>query len=277
MLSVPIAAHHGLFKWQLDLFWFAHQAVYGDKAKDKALAAIVTQNAPTDQTKDPVGWGFGVPFVAAAPYYEQLNFEYASVRLPLNIQTALSKVLERVSDDQMLEVLDCDMYHFKPAPELQTPDDVLLVATAYEPWHLKSLTDNKGVIDCYFENQGRYYNGGFVPIIGRARTFKRIMYEWIAVHVDILKRDLPEHIHWWAGMFALQAACEKAKVTMVSHDVCAIAPEHPLRPNHYITHYSVDPFIGKRTFPAGVDLNRLPDQPQYNLFKLWFSDRYPGS
>jgi hypothetical protein len=123
----------------------------------------------------------------------------------------------------------------------------------------------------FCENSGKYYNGGFVPIIGRAATFKRILPEWIAIHLDILKRPYPEHYHWWAGMFALQAACEKAAIQMIAKDYCYVPNVNPLSANHYCGHYSVDERFDKRAYPV-INRDTFEQNPFYDLIAAWMDD-----
>lgn len=97
-----------------------------------------------------------------------------------------------------------------------------------------------------------------------------MIYEWEAVHRDILLRDYSHHIRWWAGMFALQAACEKNKVTMVADDICYVPGHNQLKDSHYIVHYSVDRNVfPKYSFP-NIDFNALPDNLFYNQLKSWY-------
>jgi hypothetical protein len=190
------------------------------------------------------------------------------VALPLNIQVGLKQILWKFDDDEILEIDDCDMLHFRPSPVTQVAPNTLLVSDVYERWHLASLTTNRHVIEPYFENGGKYYNGGFVPIIGRVKTFKKILPEWIAVHIDILCNDHPETIKWWAGMFALQAACEKAKVSMIEIDSCYAPPANEITSTQFVGHYAVDRLFDKRTFPQ-VDVNDFEDNPYYEIIREW--------
>ncbi len=134
---------------------------------------------------------------------------------------------------------------------------------AYERWHLRSLTKNRHVIAQYFDNGGGYYNGGFVPIIGKAKTFGMLLPDWIAIHIDILLKPYPHPIHWWAGMFALQAACQRCKIRMIAQDCCYIHGVTKLSEEQHIGHYSSpsDPF-NKFAYP-NVDRRRLDRR---NLF-----------
>ncbi len=107
-----------------------------------------------------------------------------------------------------------------------------------------------------------------MPIVGTARTFKKILYEWKAIHMDILSRSYDRLIHWWAGMFAFSAACEKKRVQMIAADTCYIPNVNKLNSNHYIAHYSVDPIFDKKSYPR-IDVAKFPDNDFYNLVKSW--------
>lgn len=145
-------------------------------------------------------------------FFDYLGIKEATltVDLPLNFQASLVLVIENLEDELIVEILDCDMFHLRKYLEYRVRDNEIIVADLYEPWHLSSLGKNRSVIDIYFDNGGRFYDGGFVPIILKVRTLRKILPEWIAVHRHILLRPLDSCLHWWAGMFALQAACEQA-------------------------------------------------------------------
>jgi hypothetical protein len=273
VITLPVAVHNDSFKWQLSLFWFGHRRVYGLKAAAKAHAILINRNVISEEKATRMAWGFDIPHTLCesihdAPDARALTISPKGLALPLNIQLGLSQVLDRFQDDQILEVTDCDMVHFRRCPVIDVPPNELYVSTIYENWHLFSLTTNRPIIEPYFENDGRYYNGGFVPIIGRASTFRRILREWINVHIDILNHPHDLNTHWWAGMFALQAACEKAKVQMVAKDYCFVPPANQLSDEHYIGHYCVDHVFDKRTYPQ-EDVNGFPVNPYYDLVKDW--------
>lgn len=248
-VSIPVAVHNRHFEWQLDLFWYQHKRLYGSEAYQKARAIIIKRNYPNEVKVETLQWEIDIPHFMAEGHFDfnaNYNHQYC---LPMNIQVGLWQLLQSNTfpDDTVLEVLDCDMFHLRPHPTIQVNEGELYVDTIYEDWHLKSLSDNRSIIDIYFENGGGYYNGGFVPIIGTVATFKRILPEWIAVHNDIVQRDYDHTIKWWAGMFALQAACEKAKVKMNTFNYCFIQRANSLADHHYIAHYSIDgDFIHKK-------------------------------
>lgn len=273
VVTVPVAANAPIFQWELDLFWFAHRRVYGDMASTQAHAIFIDRNTPDADRALILPWKNSVPHSVCHSIYDWQGIEGIGEEgmkrvVPLNIQWGLSQIIDQFNDDQVLELTDCDMFHFRPRPEEEIPPDVLFVDDIYEAWHLKSLTDHKSVIEPYFENGGKYYNGGFVPIIGHAATFKRILPDWMAVHVEILKRPYHKDQHWWAGMYALQAACERAKVQMVGKEYCYVPGAVELKPTHFVGHYSVDKCFDKRLFPA-IDLTTFKDDPFYDTIRAW--------
>ena len=264
MISIPIAVNNEYFKWQLDLFWFNHKKVYGDLAASKAIASIVKRNRSYEIKQEQVNWDLDIPYVMTDSFFDYLNIPSSSneaVSVPLNIQTSLAQTLENLNDELVIEVLDCDMFHLGRYPEYRVRDDELIVSDIYESWHLESLSTYRDIISIYFENGGRFYNGGFVPIIGKVRTFKKILPEWIAIHKDILTRPYEELIHWWGGMYALQASCEKNKVRMLAENCCYIPGINSLSHEHYICHYSVDQRFNKKIWP-----NVYPSNFENNLF-----------
>lgn len=266
MIAIPIAVHTSAFQRQLDLFWFAHQQIGA-----QAHAVIVKRNEPHEPAVDRLQWPITIPHTMAEACFD-LNPDLLNYKFhPLNVQYGLQQVLDQFPDQQLLAVMDCDMFQFRGAAEPAIGYNEMWVSPIYENWHLKSLTDNRWVISPYFENNGIGYNGGFVPLIAHAATFRKILREWILVHIDILRRDLGELISWWAGMFALQAACEKARVQMVGFDCCYCPPANKLQDSHYIGHYSVDRVFNKHQ-DGGWDLSQT-SSPYYDMIKRWITQR----
>lgn len=271
MISVPIAVNNAFFQWQLELWWWNQKRVYGSDARARSLAVVVDKNFTGDKPY-PDDWLKDIPHVRVTGIWSRPVSDQPTVSgdLPLNIQQGLMQLLPTLADDEIIEVLDCDMFHLRPAPDAVVRNDMLVVCDLYENWHLKSITDHKRIIEPYFRNKGRFYNGGFVPIVGKVGTFRKLMYEWDAVHRDILLKQKDRNIRWWAGMFALQATCEKNKVTMVADDSCYIPGHNTLKDSHYAVHYSVDRHFAKRSFPD-IDIAALPDNLFYDRVKAWYA------
>jgi hypothetical protein len=249
MISVPIAVNNSYFRMQLELFWFNHQATYGDDARDKLLAVIIKRNTLAEHTTETCEWAGEIPHVMADAYFDIRKDLRNPAYLPINIQLGLSQVIAAFADEQVIEVLDCDMFHLHPPPELTVSDNELIVSDIYEEWHLRSLTDHRDVIAPFFKNDGNYYNGGFVPIIGKAKTLKKILPDWIELHKQIVDEQSDPSLQWWAGMYSLQAACENHAIWMQAMDLCYVPGINALTDDHYIAHYSVDQKFNKKLWP----------------------------
>jgi len=188
--------------------------------------------------------------------------------LPINIQVGLNQIIDTFDDEQVIEVLDCDMFHLKPHPELAVQDHELIVVDIYEDWHLRSLSDHRDVIAPFFKNDGNYYNGGFVPIIGKAKTFKKLLPAWIEIHKQIVDAQSDNNLQWWAGMYSLQAACENNAVLMRAMDLCYVPGINALSDDHYIAHYSVDGRFNKKIWPS-IDVSAFEDNHFYSRVLEW--------
>lgn len=240
VISIPVAVHNDHFKWQLDLFWYYHKKQYGEDAYKMAHAIILKRNHPPEEKVEELQWDLDIPHSMCDPYFD-FNPEWKGMHLmQTNIQIGLQQIIKKLDDNDIVEILDCDMFHLKHRPPLDVRDDEVYVATEYEDWHLKSKTDNKDIIARYLHNTGGDYNGGFVPIICNVRTLKKILPEWIAVNVDIVKQDYKDYIYWWSAMYALSASCEKNNVNMIEYNKCYIHRINKLDDEKYICHYSVD-------------------------------------
>lgn len=269
MISVPVAVNINYFKPQLELLWFNHKATYGEQvARQKLRAIIVKRNTVAEQTKDSCEWAGDIPHVMVEAYFDVRTDLMREAYLPINIQVGLSQVIAGFDDEQVIEVLDCDMFHFEPHPELTIDDAELIVTDLYEDWHLRSLTDHRNVIAPFFKNGGDYYNGGFVPIIGKAKTFKTLLPDWIELHKLIADAQSDDNLQWWAGMYSLQAACENNAIRMRAMDLCYVPGLNALNENHYIAHYSVDEKFNKKTWPS-IDVSSFEENKFYKRVLEW--------
>jgi len=273
LISIPIAAYCNPFSWQLDLLWFCHKQVYGETARSRVLAVVIRRNDPYVEKQSSFGWNIDLPYKLCESFFDIPLARFSDIAIPLNIQAGVSQVLSDLRDDVIIEVIDCDMMHFRPSPTFQVRSDELIVSTVYEDWHLRSKDDNLFVIERYFKNNGMFYNGGFVPIIGKVGTFKKILRDWIRIHIDILRQPIDPILHWWAGMFALQAACERSHVRMRGEDCCYVPGIIKLTDRQYISHYSVDKIFNKQTFP-NIDVQKFDlNNPYYRTVKKWLDTR----
>lgn len=248
VISIPVAVHNDHFRQQLDMFWYFHKKMYGDEAKNMAHAIVLSRNHHTEAPVDNIkAWSninphfLDLPHTICKPYFDYNPEWFGKNLMQTNIQIGLKQIIDKFSDDDVIEILDCDLFHMKKRPPLDVKDDEVYVATDYEKWHLHSKTINKYVIDRYLHNNGGDYNGGFVPIICNVRTLKKIMEEWLAVNLDIVDQpEISDGLKWWSAMYALSAACEKNLVTMIEYNKCYIHGINQLKDDMYVAHYSCD-------------------------------------
>jgi hypothetical protein len=275
MISIPIAVYNDTFKWQLSLFWRSHKKVYGEQSNKKAFAVIVERNTINEPEFKNFDWNIDITYEICKPFFEFEKDIKDPIFVPLNIQYGLKQIIHCFDDDEIIEVLDCDMFHIKPHPDVRPKDDEIYVSAIYENWHLKSLTSNKHVIEKYLKPNHGDYNGGFVPLVGKAKTFKKILDDWIDFHVKIVK-DNPasnlESIRWWSGMYSFQVACANNNVNLIARDWCHVPPETSLSDSHYVCHYSCDRIFDKRKIHE-INLNNFPKNKYYEFVKDWYINR----
>lgn len=270
IVSIPVAVHSDLFAWQLSLFWFSHRLTYGHSSSQKAIAAVAERNYSHELPVAKMTWDLTIPHRMVRPYFEYLpEVQSYGMGVPLNIQTGVAQVLSDLDGSQVVEILDCDMCHIRPAPFVLPQGDELIVSDIYEVWHLKSHSDHKDIVQKRTEGRSDYYNGGFVPIIGRVDTLRRILPVWIEAHLEILTDpSVPQLQQWWGGMYALQVACEKLHIRMIARDCLYVPGINTLSSNHYVAHYSCDPRFDKKKFPS-VRIEDFENNAFYDRVKYW--------
>lgn len=273
MLSIPVPVHNSIFEWQMNLFWFFHKLTYGRNAYNKVLAAVVERNTIADAPVTRFAWNLDIPHCMVVPFFDyRADLAGDHIHLCLNTQTALAQLLDKLDDNQVVELLDCDMMHVRPAPRFEVGPDVLVVADIYEGWHLKTKSDNRSIVEKYLNGPGSFYNGGYLPIIGLVSTFRKIMDDWINVYLDILHdRELGELHRWWGGMYALQVACERNYVQMIGKDILFVPGINQLSSKHYVVHYCVDPVFKKKQFP-NIDRTAIFGNSYYDRILYWWKN-----
>jgi hypothetical protein len=277
MISVPIAAHIKYFEWQIDLFWYCHKKLYNEKAYKKALVTVCKRNFYWETKKENLLWNTDVPHIMTDSFFDFVgakinhkDFRGFTEYLPINIQYSLLQCIDRFHNDDIIELLDADMFHFKPHPPFEPRQNEVIVADIYENWYLKSRTSNRIVLTKYLKGIKHQYNGGYVPIIARVSTFKKILQDWIRIHVDILSRNFVDNkIYWWAGMYSFQAACALHNVKMIAMDLVYVPSVNHWNQNHYITHYSGADNFPKRIFPR-INPDKFESNTAFDLIKEWF-------
>ncbi len=271
MISIPVAVYNGLFEWQLNLFWTQHKRVYGDDAYKKAVAIIIRRNYKSENKCLNLDWDVQVPYKFCEAHFDYLPNAQEDYLLPINIQSGLIQIINLFDDEEVIELLDCDMFHIKPFFEEKVNDNEFFVSSIYENWHLKSLTNHRAIVQKHFKPNHGNYNGGFVPIIGKVKTYKKILKDWIDIHIKMAKEhpgSKNELIRWWSGMYSFQTACANNNIKMIDRDWVHVPPTNNLHDGHYICHYSCDNHFNKKKFPK-TNTDNYPNNAYYNAIRDW--------
>lgn len=274
MITIPIAVYNNLFEWQLNLFWHQHKLIYGNEAQNKSIAVVIKRNTSKENKIDSVDWDINIPINLCESYFDYLNINEDRYLLPLNIQIGLAQTLNMIDDNKTIELIDCDMFHIKKHDDIKIKENEFYVCDIYENWHLFSKNKNFKLIKKYLKENKVLYNGGFVPIVGLCKTFKKIINDWILVHKNMVLNDNNEHlIKWWSGMYSFQVACQNNNVKMISKDYCYIPEINNISDYHHICHYSVDKFFNKKTFPK-INTSNFLDNSYYNSIISWYNNSH---
>lgn len=277
LVTVPSAVHNDYFKWQLDLLWYGHKKAYGEQAKEKLFACVAKRNWPNEPVNETCQWETDAPVHMVDVFFDHFKNDkrvdgWNGLHQPLNIPLAVKAATENLPDDVLLEVLDCDLVHFRPHQDIEIDHDEMLVCDIYEKWHLESKGKYKSVMDIYTGGDANYYNGGFVPLIASVKTFKKILPDWISIlhHFNTLKYTT--NVLWWGGMYAMNAACERNKVKMTGKNLCYIPHVNEFSEEQHIAHYCCDHLFNKRQFP-NIDQSTFKDNQFYKLVSEWIGQR----
>lgn len=272
MISVSINVSDSRFFWYLDLSWFAHSELYKNEASEKLYSAIIC-DGKKEEIQFPIKYKHCHSFKNDNKIFNKIK--HKNNPEPINVQVALSQILNEFHDDTVIELIDHDMFHFRPHPKIEINHDEFIVCDLYEKWHLHSLTSNKHVISQFLgsDDPVSFYNGGHVPIIGTVKTFKKILDDWIRIHISILRKEKGDtqesnDICWWAGMYSFNAVCEIHKIKMIAKNYCYIPDANSLTDEMYIGHFSVDKRFNKRNYPFIYEQDFL-ENDYYHMIKRW--------
>jgi hypothetical protein len=270
MITVPIAVNNDFFKRQLDLFWFNHYKIYGENVFEKAFPVVILQD------KTNFDFSLDIPHILVSDWSCYFpDIKYHGGLSPLNMQIGLLEAIKYFNENEILELIDCDMFYIKQPPPITIDNDEFIVCDFYENWHLKSNEDNKHIINKFLIKNYYKYNGGFVPIIGKVKTFKKILNDWIFFHIKIFNSLTDPRLQWWAGMYAFQIACANNKIKMKNLDTCYFPNINQLNNNHYICHYSCDKIFDKSKMLVDItnfDSSNFPQDIYYNSVKDWYNN-----
>ncbi len=277
VVSVPSAVHTDYFKWQLEFLWYGHQKQYGESAKNKLFAVVAKRNTAKDDIIETLQWDTTAPCQMVDSFFDQFKNDSRvdgnnAIHQPLNIALAALAAVNKFSDDTILEVMDCDLVHFRPHPNIEVKDGELIVWTSCENWFLKSLSTHKYMMDIYTKGNTKHYIGGFVPIIGTVKTFKQILPDWIdiLIHMNTLKHT--REVMWWNCMYAFNAACERQQINMIDKKLCYVPAIDPILDTNYIAHYSCDNRFHKYSYP-NISTTKFLQNEFYSLAHEWLNHK----
>tara|TARA_B110000305_G_scaffold242016_1_gene319100 strand:+ start:4276 stop:5100 length:825 start_codon:yes stop_codon:yes gene_type:complete len=271
MITIPCVAPVKLFQFQLSLFQFQHQKVYGAEAKNKCLIPIVKQNHHNDPLINSIDWDIKLPYVMVDSIFTHID-EKAHVFCASNVFYAAKQLLPYLKDDDIVEIQDCDIFHLKPYTGPLPGDKEVIVNTFYENWHMHIATpesENSHVIRPYMNHQEEWYpNGGFNTIV-KVSTLKEIIDDVIEFSVKVGRDNLNTPHAWWMQMYGLNIACHNNQIKMISMDNCYFPNMNQLDiSNHHQAHYSCDPIFHKHQFP-NLNVIDFPDNVFYNSIREW--------
>jgi len=276
MISIPVAAPIFYFKWQISLFQFAQKQIYGEiNSFRNNLILIVDRNDNKTIIKD-VDWSLRIPYKVVNGIHSILSETNPHEHFVVgNVFFALTQIVNNFNEEEVICLTDADVIPLKqyngPLPE----DDTIITCNYYENWHMKFTKPNKenfNIVKSYLKHDiYDYMDGGFVPIIIKIKTLKKILNETINLTIEIVNKHKGTSFGWWSQMFAFQIACHNNKIKCIGQDNTYFPGINELNiENHYFAHYSCDPKFKKSNFP-NHNISEFPNNIFYNLIKEWYS------
>ena len=217
MISIPVAAPIFYFKWQISLFQFAQKKIYGDISSfQNSLILIVDRNDHETIVKD-VDWQLKIPYKIVPGIHSILPEENSHAHLVVgNVFFALKGIIDKLNEEQIICITDADVIPLKQYNGPLPDDNSIITCDYYEDWHMRFIKPNKenfNIIEPYLKhNEYEYMDGGFVPVIIKIKTLKKIIDEVIDLTIEIIKKHKGTSFSWWSQMFALQIACHNNKI-----------------------------------------------------------------
>ena len=273
MIHIPVAVPNKAFKWQISLFEFAMRWVYGEKAMSKALIAICDRNDHNKVWKN-VDWNIGLPYKLVPGIHKALRdidrHNYFSAG---NVFFALRDILPTLLDDDIVCLQDADIIPLRPYDGPIPQENQIFTCNRYEDWHMLSTKPSKknfDVIEPHLKHDDyRYMEGGFVPIIARVSTFKKIIDDVISTTIKIVREQQDNERGWWCQMYAFNTAVHNHKLEEICLDLTYFPGLGGWRGDYAFAHYSCDPKFKKSDFPR-INYKAFPDNDGfYSLVLEW--------
>jgi len=275
MITIPVAISSNLFKWQSSLFQYAQKNVYGNMALWNSIVLIADRNSHGKIIKD-VDWNLSIPYKIVDGIHTILPLSdehpYFSAG---NLFFAINQILNDLDDNEYICIIDCDIIPFKKYDGILPNDNEVITCNKYEDWHMRCSRpdkENYRIVEPYLRHDTHeYMDGGFVPIIIKVNTLKRIIDEVIETGIDIARNHLDSSFGWWQQMWSFQIACHNNRIKCIGQDNTYFPSINEFdKEKHYFAHYSCDPLFKKSTFPN----HNITEFPHNNLFYDTIRDWY---
>jgi len=274
MITVPVAAPNKLFQWQSSLFQYAQKKVYGTQSALNSTLLIVDRNSHGNIVKE-VDWNINIPYKIVKGIHSVLsesdNHSYFSAG---NLFFAINQIISDLNEEEFLCIVDCDVISLKKYDGILPGEGEVVTCNMYEDWHMFMKDPSKKnfyVVEPYLKHKEyEYMDGGFVPVIIRIKTLKKIIEEVIDLSILIARNYLESPFGWWMQMWAFQIACHNNRIKCISQDNTYFPNVNGFnRENHYFAHYSCDPLFKKSSFP-NHNIADFPNNDFYNLIREWY-------
>jgi hypothetical protein len=274
MITVPVAAPNKLFQWQSSLFQYAQKKVYGIQSTSNSTLLIVDRNSHGSIVKE-VDWNINIPYKIVDGIHSVLletdNHSYFSAG---NLFFAINQIISDLNEEEFLCIIDCDVIPLKKYDSILPRDEEVVTCNLYEDWHMFMENPSKKnfyVVHPYLKHRDyEYMDGGFVPVIIKIKTLKKIINEVIDLSILIARNYLESPFGWWMQMWAFQIACHNNRIKCISQDNTYFPNVNEFnRENHYFAHYSCDPLFKKSSFP-NHNIADFPNNDFYNLIREWY-------
>jgi len=230
MKHVSIAPSIPSFSWQVDLAYHQHSLIGGLKDDFMELSPYI--NSP-DSVYEKCFPNY-IKEISVKPFWEFLDCEYSSNLIPINIQTSLAQIF--IEDDEEYMICDADIFCFKQK-EFNLEKFDIHHEIIYDQWHIHQHTTNAFLKKMLPKEHQNFKHSGFVPIVAKGKTIKKILPDWIDLHIKIVEDQKIEP--WHAGMYSYNLACALHNLKIKEDRICALPFDNEITENMFCLHYSV--------------------------------------
>lgn len=273
MITIPVAAPNKLFQWQLSLFEYNQKKVYGDEAWFNTMSCIVDRNSH-QQPISSVPWNISLPSKIVPGIHSILKKQQDHhYYVAANVFFALKPIIEHLHSEEVVCIIDCDVIPLKKYDGVMPTEDTVITCNEYEDWHMlmsKPGKQNYSTVEPFLKHDDHnYMDGGFIPILIKVSTLRRIIDDVIDLTIKIVDENKDDPKGWWCQMFAFQIAIHNHRIKAIPQSNTYFPGRHELkRDKHYFAHYSTDPKFKKGAFPR-INFTEFPNNLFYERVLDW--------